>query len=71
MDTSRNQQLLRGTSEEYLGKIGWQERGLSVATKVYPTIVSPFPDFTPDRVVASVVLPLVAGVPYGPEGICD
>lgn len=26
-----------GTSEEYLGKIGWQKRGLLMDTKVYPT----------------------------------
>ena len=29
-----------GTSEEYLGKIGWKERGLLIETKIYPTIVS-------------------------------
>ncbi|KZT56053.1 Aldo/keto reductase [Calocera cornea HHB12733] len=26
-----------GTSEEYLGKIGWQKRGLVMMTKLYPT----------------------------------
>ncbi|KZS98927.1 Aldo/keto reductase [Sistotremastrum niveocremeum HHB9708] len=26
-----------GTSEEYLGKIGWQERGLKMDTKLYPS----------------------------------
>ncbi len=26
-----------GTSEEYLGKIGWQKRGLTMDTKLYPT----------------------------------
>lgn len=34
-----------GTSEEYLGKIGWQERGLKMDTKLYPSpvrLVSPF-----------------------------
>ena len=29
-----------GTSEEYLGKLGWQERGLLMETKLYPTTVS-------------------------------
>lgn len=27
-----------GTSEEYLAKIGWQERGLVMDTKLYPTV---------------------------------
>ena len=26
-----------GTSEEYLGKLGWQKRGLVMDTKLYPT----------------------------------
>ena len=30
-----------GTSEEYLGKIGWKERGLVVHTKLYPWPVRP------------------------------
>ena len=30
-----------GTSEEYLGKIGWKERGLIVHTKLYPWPVRP------------------------------
>ncbi|KAL5527047.1 hypothetical protein ACEPAG_5838 [Sanghuangporus baumii] len=29
-----------GTSEEYLGKINWQKRGLKIDTKLYPTIAS-------------------------------
>lgn len=29
-----------GTSEEYLGKINWQERGLLMETKLYPTTAS-------------------------------
>ena len=29
----------RGTSEEVLGEVGWVARGLSVATKIYPTAV--------------------------------
>ena len=28
-----------GTSEEYLGKAGWKERGIEMATKLYPTTV--------------------------------
>ncbi len=28
-----------GTSEEYLGKIDWQKRGILMETKLYPTIV--------------------------------
>ena len=28
-----------GTSEEYLGKIGWKKRGLVMDTKLYPTVV--------------------------------
>ncbi|KAI0697758.1 Aldo/keto reductase [Cytidiella melzeri] len=35
LDTSRA--YGRGTSEEYLGELGWQKRGLSVGTKLYPT----------------------------------
>ena len=38
MDTSRV--YSGGTSEEYLSKIGWKERGLLIETKIYPTIVS-------------------------------
>ncbi|KAL5530733.1 hypothetical protein ACEPAF_6991 [Sanghuangporus sanghuang] len=30
-----------GTSEEYLGKLGWQKRGLKMDTKLYPTIMIP------------------------------
>lgn len=26
-----------GTSEEYLGQIGWKEKGLKLETKLYPT----------------------------------
>ena len=29
-----------GTSEEYLNKVGWKQRGLLIETKIYPTIVS-------------------------------
>lgn len=25
-----------GTGEEYLGRVGWQERGLKVETKLWP-----------------------------------
>lgn len=28
-----------GTSEEYLGKLDWQKRGLKMETKLYPTVV--------------------------------
>ena len=31
----------KGTSEEYLGKIGWQKRGLVMETKLYPWPVRP------------------------------
>ncbi|KAI5124485.1 hypothetical protein M0805_003012 [Coniferiporia weirii] len=34
IDTARN--YSGGTSEEYLGKINWQERGLKLDTKLYP-----------------------------------
>ncbi|KAL5488390.1 hypothetical protein ACEPAI_6498 [Sanghuangporus weigelae] len=30
-----------GTSEEYLGKLGWQKRGLKMDTKLYPSIMLP------------------------------
>ncbi|KAL7955680.1 NADP-dependent oxidoreductase domain-containing protein [Trichoderma compactum] len=30
-----------GTSEEYLGKLKWQDRGLIIDTKIYPTVVLP------------------------------
>ncbi|KAL5527048.1 hypothetical protein ACEPAG_5839 [Sanghuangporus baumii] len=30
-----------GTSEEYLGKVGWQKRGLKMDTKLYPNISNP------------------------------
>ena len=37
-----------GTSEEYLGKIGWKERGLVVHTKLYPWPVRPdHPEIAP------------------------
>ena len=36
IDTARV--YTRGTSEEYLGQIGWKERGLVMDTKLYPTI---------------------------------
>jgi hypothetical protein len=39
VDTARVYGL--GTSEEYLGKIGWQERGLVMDTKLFAT--SPIP----------------------------
>lgn len=29
-----------GTSEEFLGEIGWQKRGLKLETKLYPNVVS-------------------------------
>ncbi|KZT56054.1 Aldo/keto reductase [Calocera cornea HHB12733] len=35
IDTARG--YCGGTSEEYLGKIGWQKRGLVMMTKLYPT----------------------------------
>jgi len=35
VDTARG--YCGGTSEEYLGKIGWQKRGLVMMTKLYPT----------------------------------
>ncbi|KZO91825.1 Aldo/keto reductase [Calocera viscosa TUFC12733] len=35
VDTARG--YCGGTSEEYLGKIGWQKRGLVMQTKLYPT----------------------------------
>ncbi|EJU02767.1 Aldo/keto reductase [Dacryopinax primogenitus] len=35
IDTARG--YCGGTSEEYLGKIGWQQRGLVMMTKLYPT----------------------------------
>ena len=31
-----------GTSEQYLGKIGWQKRGLIMETKLYPNVVRLF-----------------------------
>ncbi|KAL5488392.1 hypothetical protein ACEPAI_6500 [Sanghuangporus weigelae] len=40
-----------GTSEEYLGKINWQKRGLEIDTKLYPTVASP-------RMVAAGVEPI-------------
>ncbi|KAI0785680.1 Aldo/keto reductase [Abortiporus biennis] len=36
VDTARV--YTEGTSEEYLGKIGWQKRGLKVETKLYPNV---------------------------------
>ena len=27
-----------GSSEEYLGKLNWQERGIAMDTKFYPTV---------------------------------
>ncbi|THH08200.1 hypothetical protein EW145_g2860 [Phellinidium pouzarii] len=39
IDTSRT--YSEGTSEEYLGKIGWQSRGLKMDTKLYPDTVYP------------------------------
>lgn len=36
VDTARS--YCGGTSEEYLGKINWQERGIKMETKLYPTI---------------------------------
>lgn len=30
-----------GTSEQYLGKLDWQKRGLKMETKLYPNAVSP------------------------------
>ncbi|PAV24322.1 Aldo keto reductase [Pyrrhoderma noxium] len=36
IDTART--YSGGTSEEYLGKINWQERGLKMETKLYPSI---------------------------------
>jgi len=36
VDTSRS--YGDGTSEEYLGKLGWQERGIVMDTKFYPTV---------------------------------
>jgi aflatoxin B1 aldehyde reductase len=38
IDTART--YSNGTSEEYLGKINWQERGLRLDTKLYPNTVS-------------------------------
>lgn len=29
----------QGTSEEFLGKINWKERGLAMDTKLYPNAV--------------------------------
>ena len=35
MDTARL--YAEGTSEEYLGKVGYQKHGINMATKLYPT----------------------------------
>ena len=37
IDTART--YSGGTSEEYLGKIDWQKRGLVIDTKLYPNAV--------------------------------
>ena len=40
-----------GTSEEFLGKIGWQKRGLVMDTKLYPTAGKGLPgDLVRDQV---------------------
>lgn len=38
LDTARS--YTKGTSEEMLGELGWQKRGLIVATKLYPNILN-------------------------------
>lgn len=38
IDTART--YTGGTSEEYLGDLGWQKRGLKMDTKLYPNVVS-------------------------------
>lgn len=37
IDTARG--YCGGTSEEYLGKIDWQKKGLKMETKLYPNVV--------------------------------
>ncbi|OCH85014.1 Aldo/keto reductase [Obba rivulosa] len=38
IDTARG--YCSGTSEEYLGRIGWQQRGLKMETKLYPNVAN-------------------------------
>ncbi|EPQ51526.1 Aldo/keto reductase [Gloeophyllum trabeum ATCC 11539] len=46
VDTARV--YVGGTSEEYLGKLDWQKRGLKMHTKLYPTFKSPVGATLPD-----------------------
>ena len=67
IDTARV--YTRGTSEEYLGQIGWKERGLVMDTKLYPTIVS-FAPISQGCLVGILMLePILQANPSGMPGV--